>query len=113
MSIAVLGSGAWGTALASMLASGDESVILWGRDGETIDQINRLRRNPTYLDDIELSQGVGATLSLDEACAADVVLCVTPAQTLADLAQMAGPGLTPLGHPARTVWPLPPTPALE
>ena len=85
MSIAVLGCGAWGTALATMLAQGQNDVVLWGRSEDTVERINRDRRNPAYLGDIALSDDLQATTDLAKACQAQIILCVTPAQTLAGL----------------------------
>ena len=91
MTIAVLGSGAWGTALATMLASGDEDVVLWGRDATAVDSINRDRMNPVYLNNIKLSETLQATTELTQACQADTILCVTPAQTFVELAGSINP----------------------
>ena len=86
MSFAVLGSGAWGTALANMLAGDGSPVVLWGRNAEVIDTINRECRNPDYLGDIILSKNIFATADLATACEVDTILCVTPAQTFAAMA---------------------------
>jgi glycerol-3-phosphate dehydrogenase (NAD(P)+) len=68
MKIAVLGAGAWGTALASRLAHNlDHRVTLWGRDAQIVAAINESRRNPHYLPDIDLSPALGATASLADA----------------------------------------------
>lgn len=48
MRIAVLGAGAWGTALAIAFAARHE-VVLWGRDAARIDEMARLRANSRYL----------------------------------------------------------------
>ena len=109
MSLAVLGSGAWGTALANMLAGGgggredagigdskiNGKVLLWGRNKQTIDAINHTRRNAAYLGDIPLSENISATTDLEQACSAETILCVTPAQTFAALATNIKPLLTP------------------
>ena len=100
MRLAVLGSGAWGTALATMLAGGaegdaDHPVTLWGRDPAAVEAINRDHRNPRYLDDIALSANLAATTDLAQACKADIILCVTPAQTFAQLAADIKPHLVP------------------
>ncbi|MGI9364536.1 MAG: NAD(P)H-dependent glycerol-3-phosphate dehydrogenase [Rhizobiaceae bacterium] len=100
MSIAVLGSGAWGTALATMLADSDVEVTLWGRDQEIIDDINLKHRNPTYLGDISLIKDLKATTELESACRASIILCVTPAQTFANLATLIQPMV---GEDARLV----------
>lgn len=95
MSIAVLGCGAWGTALATMLAQGDDDVVLWGRDARVVDSINRDRKNLAYLGDVELADGLTATTNLKEACQAQTILCVTPAQTFARLAEDIKPSIGP------------------
>lgn len=51
-SIAVLGAGAWGTALAIHLARNNHPVILWGRDRELVVTCKQLRCNQRYLPDI-------------------------------------------------------------
>jgi glycerol-3-phosphate dehydrogenase (NAD(P)+) len=44
-SVAVLGAGSWGTALAIQFARGGRAVRLWGRDGERLAAMARARRN--------------------------------------------------------------------
>ncbi len=51
---AVMGAGAWGTALAKVLADAGNDVTLWARRPELADEINDTHRNPPYLDDAEL-----------------------------------------------------------
>ncbi len=77
--IAVLGGGAWGTALAAMAAKGGHESWLYARDAETVVAINKDRRNPRYLGDITLADGIRA--STDAAAVvtgADAVLCCHP-----------------------------------
>ncbi|MEP1207019.1 MAG: NAD(P)H-dependent glycerol-3-phosphate dehydrogenase [Rhizobiaceae bacterium] len=100
MSLAVLGSGAWGTALATMLAGGhasndSEPVLLWGRDADVVGAINRDHRNAGYLGDIALSENLVATTELAQACAAETILCVTPAQSFGQLTPLVKPLLAP------------------
>jgi glycerol-3-phosphate dehydrogenase (NAD(P)+) len=58
MKITVLGAGAWGTALARMLASRNHAVTLWDFFPETLKMIRRTGRNERYLPDIELPAGL-------------------------------------------------------
>ncbi|TFF18079.1 NAD(P)-dependent glycerol-3-phosphate dehydrogenase [Jiella endophytica] len=92
--IAVVGAGAWGTALAALHARGGETVALLGRDAETIAAIAKTRENPRYLAGIALPASIRATIDPAEALAgADLVLLVVPAQSLADAATALRPYL--------------------
>ena len=80
--IGVIGAGAWGTALAQMLASDGRDVLLWAFEPEVVEAINSENRNPPYLPSAQLSQTIRATGNLDDFAALDTVLAVTPAQVL-------------------------------
>lgn len=80
--IGVLGAGAWGTALAQMLASDGRTVLLWAREEELVAEINRQHRNSVYLPSAQLSETIRATGDLAHFAALDTVLAVTPAQHL-------------------------------
>ena len=54
MKITVLGAGAWGTALARILATRDHEVTLWDFFPETIELIRKTGRNDRYLPGMEL-----------------------------------------------------------
>ena len=88
---AVLGAGAWGTALAKVLADAGNEVRLWARRPELADEINTTHRNPLYLDDAELPETIRATSDPAEALTgACTVLLAVPAQSLrANLVQWA------------------------
>lgn len=94
--IAVLGAGAWGTALASVLARKGHETILWGRDDATIAAINTRRQNPRYLAGIDLPEELVATSEAGKALeGADLILLVTPAQTIADMAEQLSGKIDP------------------
>ena len=78
--IGVLGGGAWGTALAQMLASDGREVLLWAFEPEVVETINRDHRNPLYLASAELAPTVRATCELAHMAALETLLAVTPAQ---------------------------------
>lgn len=81
--IAVLGGGAWGTALASMAATGNHDTWLYARDAKTVDHINTQRRNPAYLGEIELPHGIRASTDAQAVLEnADAILAVIPAQSM-------------------------------
>ena len=81
--IAVVGAGAWGTALASCAASAGRDVTLWAHETEVVEAITRTHRNDMFLPDIDLPESVVATTDLGVALAgADAVLLVVPSQFL-------------------------------
>jgi glycerol-3-phosphate dehydrogenase (NAD(P)+) len=89
--IAVLGGGAFGTALAGTLARAGRDVVLWARDTQVVAEITQARTNTAYLPGVMLDARLRATTDLPAAVARDVVLLVTPAQqTRAVATQIAG-----------------------
>jgi glycerol-3-phosphate dehydrogenase (NAD(P)+) len=78
-----MGAGAWGTALAKVLADSGSDVALWARRQELADEINDTHRNSGYLGDTELPKSIRATTDPGEALAgACTVLLAVPSQTL-------------------------------
>jgi glycerol-3-phosphate dehydrogenase (NAD(P)+) len=69
MKITVLGAGAWGTALARMLAMRKHQVALWDFFPETIEAIQRAGRNERYLPEFELPGDVRAEADAAKAVA--------------------------------------------
>jgi len=93
---AVLGAGAWGTALADLLARNGEDVTLWALEPEVVASINELHENRVFLAGAALDQRLRATGNLVEALAgADVVCLVTPSQHLRDVLHRAAASLQP------------------
>jgi glycerol-3-phosphate dehydrogenase (NAD(P)+) len=84
--IAVLGGGAWGTALAlTMLRAGHETR-LWARDADTVRAINERHENPRYLPGLRFEDALQATENAGQALnGVHCVLVVTPAQSLRDV----------------------------
>lgn len=66
MKIAVLGAGAWGTALAASAAA-RQATLLWARDAEQAQAMERTRCNARYLPEVRLPDGLITTASLTEA----------------------------------------------
>ncbi len=79
--IAVVGAGAWGTALANIAARAGRTVTLWARDPATIAQIAATCESPR-LPGIRLDERIAATAALTDVARADAVLLVVPAQAL-------------------------------
>lgn len=76
----VLGGGAWGTALAQLLAANGHLVTLWMRDAGQAQAINRARENARYLPDAPLHAGITASAERPDFENADICLSVIPAQ---------------------------------
>jgi len=77
-SFGVIGGGAWGTALAQLLAAEGASVRLWAREAEVVAAINAEHRNPLFLPDAKLSPSLAATGALADLAACDALLVVVP-----------------------------------
>jgi glycerol-3-phosphate dehydrogenase (NAD(P)+) len=82
--VAVLGAGAWGTAIASVLAARLE-VTLWARDAAQAETLARLRRNERYLPGVEIPRSVRITAAISDAARAEVLLAATPVSGLRDV----------------------------
>ena len=81
--VAVVGSGSWGTAVTSLLASSARHTTLWCHEQIVADSINANHHNPHQLTFFELPSNVKATTSLDEAVSGvDAVLLVVPSAFL-------------------------------
>lgn len=81
--VAVLGGGAWGTALADHLARGGKEVTLWARDSQVVEAINTSHRSETFLPGHALAPQLRATADLaDAVAAAEVVLNVVPSHAM-------------------------------
>jgi glycerol-3-phosphate dehydrogenase (NAD(P)+) len=92
-SIAVVGAGAWGTALAGVAARAGRNVILCVRDAETAKAIASKRSNPK-LPGFTLNAAIEVTDNLKRAATADAILIATPAQNLRAAVSALTPHLT-------------------
>lgn len=82
MIAAVLGSGAWGTTFAQVLADAGCTVRLWGRNADVAQQITTEHVNGRYLPGIELPSGVTATTDVAAALdGVDLVVVAIPSQS--------------------------------
>jgi len=64
---ALIGAGAWGTAVAKVIAEKGKDVVIWGREEFTRDDINGNHRNSRYLPDVILPENLYATCDIAEA----------------------------------------------
>lgn len=96
MKVGVIGGGAWGTALAQVVASGGEGVTLWAREAEVVDAITAQHENSLFLKGVPLDPLIEATGSLDQLKPCDILLAVAPAQHLRSVLAAASVGSRPL-----------------
>jgi glycerol-3-phosphate dehydrogenase (NAD(P)+) len=82
--IAVIGAGAWGTALASVAARAGRSATLHARDAASAAGMAKTRESP-HLPGLPLDQRVTVTADLAAAAQADAVLLAVPAQALREV----------------------------
>ena len=91
MRAAVVGAGAWGTALAKVLADAGHDVCMWSFEPEVADSINERSENP-YLAGIRLPAELKAEADLGRAVkGAELVVSVSPSQVVRGvMAEAAG-----------------------
>lgn len=95
-SIAVLGAGSWGTALAIQLARSGRRVLLWGRESDDLEGMRRERENLSYLPGCPFPDSLEIEGSLSAALQADETLVVVPSHALRGLLQaIKATGKTP------------------
>ncbi len=85
MNIAILGAGAFGTALAIALANDGRKVVLWSRDHDIAHDIEETRQNSRHLPGIRLPVGVLVTADLENLKDTAAILLAVPAQQTAAL----------------------------
>ncbi len=100
-SIAVLGAGAWGTALATLLAKNGHTVGLWDHDPALLELLERERCNTRYLPQVKLGS-VAIRLSLEMALEkAQTIVIGVPSRAFGVLLQKIQPLL---GSDHRILW---------
>jgi glycerol-3-phosphate dehydrogenase (NAD(P)+) len=92
-SVAVIGAGAWGTALATVAARTGRNVTLWARNAEHAARIASTRNNPR-LPGVKLAPEIVVTSKLSVAARADMLLIATPAQHLRGAVNMLASHVT-------------------
>jgi glycerol-3-phosphate dehydrogenase (NAD(P)+) len=80
---AVIGGGAWGTAIADRLARNGHPVRLWAREGDVVDAVNTRHENPRFLAGHHLSPALSATGDMPQALRdAALVVYAAPSHVL-------------------------------
>jgi glycerol-3-phosphate dehydrogenase (NAD(P)+) len=94
--IGVIGAGAWGTALAMLLAEKGHDVTLWMYEQDLAEETTRMRENRVYLPGFTLPASLRVTDSLETAVAGkSVILSVVPSHTVRSVARQLAPFLPP------------------
>jgi glycerol-3-phosphate dehydrogenase (NAD(P)+) len=89
--VAVIGGGAWGTALAQAAAIAGRSVTLVARDRAVVEEVNQRSRNSRYLSDTRLSERITALDHFE--ASAELVILAVPAQSSRAALSLAGKAL--------------------
>jgi len=87
--LAVIGGGAWGTALAQAVAAHGGDTLLWALEEEVVAAVNTEHCNPFFLPEIALSPSISATSDLADLESCDAWLVVTPAQHMRSVLERA------------------------
>ncbi len=96
MRCAVIGGGAWGSALAHLVARNGHVVQLWARETDVVEHINLTHANPRFLPGAMLDPAVRATTSMERALEdAELVVYVAPSHVLRDVVRGALPHVHP------------------
>ena len=95
MRVTVLGSGSWGTTVASLVA-GRNDALLWARRSDVAEEIRTEHRNSTYLADFELPASLDATDDLERAAQhAHVLVVAVPSSAFRSTLELAKPYVHP------------------
>ncbi|MCR9142202.1 MAG: NAD(P)-dependent glycerol-3-phosphate dehydrogenase [bacterium] len=107
MKVAVLGSGSFGTALASILATKDFDVTIWTRHDSLAESINAQHVNARYLPDLQLPANLKAGTDVEAILSgAEMVVLAIPAQQIGGVIKEYGrlmPGKAPIVSAAKGI----------
>jgi glycerol-3-phosphate dehydrogenase (NAD(P)+) len=93
--VAIVGAGAWGTALACQAARMQHEVVLWAREAEVVAEVNAEHRNTPFLPEAPLPDAIRASDDAEECVrGADLVVLVPPSQHLRAVASLVAPALS-------------------
>lgn len=90
MKCTVMGAGAWGTALASLLSENGHQVMLWAYEPDVAESVNAAQENRRFLAGVPLHQALRSTSSIEQACVgAEFVLFAPPSHVLRNVSAQA------------------------
>lgn len=88
MNISILGTGSFGTSLSMVLDDNHHNVIMYGRNSETVNEINNYHTNEKYLKDIKVNLSVTATTDFESAVLhAELIVIAVPVKSVRKVAQ--------------------------
>jgi glycerol-3-phosphate dehydrogenase (NAD(P)+) len=94
MRTAVIGAGAWGTALADLLARNGQDVALWAYEADVVESVNGRRENTRFLSGARVHERVRATRDVADAVRnAELVVFVPPSHVLRTVARGGAPAI--------------------
>lgn len=94
MRCAVVGGGAWGTALSDLLARAGHEVLVWAREPDVVEHINTTHANPRFLPGVILDRNVRASGDLCGAVrGAELVVHAAPSHVLREVVRGASSGV--------------------
>jgi len=100
MRCTVVGAGAWGTALANLLAENGHEVLLWAYETDVSESVNTASENRRFLAGVPLHGALRATSAIDRACEhAEMIVFAAPSHVLRSVAADAArhvPAAVPL-----------------
>jgi len=99
MKCAVMGAGAWGTALANLLAENGHEAAIWSFEEDVADSISTSHENPRFLPGVALHPGIRASHDKSDVLAGtEFVVLASPSQVLRsvvhDCVGIVGPDAT-------------------
>lgn len=92
--IAVLGGGAWGTALANVTARAGRKVTLWEHEASNAEQLTQ-NRESRFLRGVRIEDSIAVTRDLAEAARAEAILLVVPAQAMRSVVKALAGAIAP------------------
>ena len=96
MDISILGSGAWGTSIAIMLANNGHNITLWSFSQEECEDLQNHKEHRMLLPGCKIPQNVTHTSSIPDCAVADIIVCALPSiavrERMKELAPLVKPG---------------------
>jgi len=90
--VAVLGGGSFGTVIANIIAHNGHKTLLWMRDIEQVNSLNKLHENVTYLPGYKVHEDVVATSDLEEAVkGVDLIFVAVPSSSFREVVRQMKP----------------------